>query len=35
MAKVYGDYSTGNCYKIKLILHLLDQPYEWIAVDIL
>ncbi|MFI8383767.1 glutathione S-transferase family protein [Pseudomonas sp. NPDC079086] len=35
MVKVYGDYRSGNCYKIKLMLHLLDQPYEWIAVDIL
>ena len=35
MLKVYGDYRSGNCYKIKLMLHLLDQPYEWIAVDIL
>ncbi|WP_339413711.1 glutathione S-transferase family protein [Pseudomonas sp. EA_35y_Pfl2_R5] len=35
MYKVYGDYRSGNCYKIKLMLHLLDQPYEWIAVDIL
>jgi len=35
MFKVYGDYRSGNCYKIKLMLHLLDQPYEWIPIDIL
>ena len=35
MYKVYGDYRSGNCYKVKLMLHLLDQPYEWIAIDIL
>ena len=35
MYKVYGDTRSGNCYKIKLMLHLLDQPYEWIPVDIL
>lgn len=35
MYKVHGDYSSGNCYKIKLMLRLLDLPYEWIAVDIL
>ncbi|MCZ4324244.1 glutathione S-transferase family protein [Pseudomonas anguilliseptica] len=35
MYKVYGDYRSGNCYKVKLMLHLLDQPYEWIPVDIL
>jgi len=35
MLKVYGDYRSGNCYKIKLMLHLLGLPYEWIAIDIL
>lgn len=35
MVKVYGDYRSGNCYKVKLMLHLLDQPYEWIPMDIL
>jgi len=35
MLKVYGDYRSGNCYKIKLMLHLLDQPSEWIAINIL
>ncbi|MBC8648407.1 glutathione S-transferase family protein [Pseudomonas sp. MTM4] len=33
--KVYGDYRSGNCYKVKLILHLLGRDYEWIPVDIL
>ncbi|WP_217473692.1 glutathione S-transferase family protein [Stutzerimonas stutzeri] len=33
--KVYGDYRSGNCYKIKLMLHLLGRDYEWIPVDIL
>ncbi|MBU1330435.1 MAG: glutathione S-transferase family protein [Gammaproteobacteria bacterium] len=35
MYKVYGDYRSGNCYKVKLMLHLLDQPYEWVPIDIL
>ena len=35
MLKVYGDYRSGNCYKIKLMLSLLGLPYEWQAVDIL
>src|SRR3990167_6806187 len=35
MYKVYGDYRSGNCYKVKLMLHLLGLPYEWIAIDIL
>ena len=35
MVKVYGDYISGNCYKVKLILNLLGLPYQWIPVDIL
>ena len=35
MYKVYGDYRSGNCYKIKLMLELLGLPYDWVAVDIL
>ena len=35
MLKVYGDLRSGNCYKVKLMLHLLGLPYEWIAIDIL
>ncbi|MCH2342297.1 glutathione S-transferase family protein [Pseudomonas sp. NPDC047963] len=33
--KVYGDHRSGNCYKVKLMLHLLGLSYEWIPVDIL
>ena len=35
MYKVYGDYRSGNCYKVKLMLHLLDAAYEWVPIDIL
>jgi glutathione S-transferase len=35
MYKVYGDYNSGNCYKIKLMLNLLGAQYEWVPVDIL
>lgn len=35
MYKVYGDYKSGNCYKVKLMLNLLGIPYQWIDVDIL
>ena len=28
MYKVYGDYRSGNCYKIKLMLTLLGKPFE-------
>lgn len=33
--KLYGDARSGNCYKIQLMLALLEQPYEWIPVDIM
>ncbi len=35
MFKVYGDYRSGNCYKVKLMLHLLGKAYQWQPVDIL
>jgi glutathione S-transferase len=35
MYKVYGDYNSGNCYKIKLMLALLGIEYHWVPVDIL
>lgn len=35
MYKVYGDYNSGNCYKIKLMLSLLGAAYEWVPIDIL
>ena len=35
MFKVYGDYRSGNCYKVKLMLRLLGKEYQWIAIDIL
>ncbi len=35
MLKVYGDYRSGNCYKVKLMLHLLGHEYQWLPIDIL
>ena len=35
MYKVYGDYRSCNCYKVKLMLSLLGTPYQWVDVDIL
>ena len=35
MFKVYGDYRSGNCYKVKLMLHLLGREYQWLPIDIL
>ncbi|PZW71365.1 glutathione S-transferase [Pseudomonas sp. URMO17WK12:I1] len=34
MYKVYGDYRSGNCYKVKLMLSLLGKPFEWVPIDI-
>ncbi len=33
--KVFGDYRSGNCYKIQLTADLLGIDYEWVDVDIL
>ncbi|MBD8574214.1 glutathione S-transferase family protein [Pseudomonas syringae] len=35
MYRIYGDYNSGNCYKLKLMLNLLGRPYQWLAVDVL
>ena len=35
MYKVYGDLQSGNCYKIKFLLSILNIEHEWIHVDIL
>ncbi|MCB1757527.1 MAG: glutathione S-transferase family protein [Gammaproteobacteria bacterium] len=35
MYRVYGDIFSGNCYKIKLLMGLLQIDHEWIPVDIL
>lgn len=35
MIKLYGHDLSGNSYKAKLMLSLLDLDYEWIAVDLL
>ena len=33
--QIYGDYQSGNCYKVAWVLHYLNQPHQWIDVDIL
>jgi len=33
MMIVYGMKSSGNCYKVQLLLEQLDAPYRWIDVD--
>lgn len=33
MATVYGLRSSGNCYKVQLLLEMLGRPYRWIDTD--
>lgn len=35
MLRVYGMSSSGNCYKVKLLLTQLQQRFEWVEVDTL
>jgi len=32
--RVYGMSTSGNCHKVRILLEQLQQPYEWIEVDI-
>ncbi len=34
MYKVYGDMNSGNCYKVKLALAMLELPFEWHHRDV-
>jgi glutathione S-transferase len=33
MYRVYGMATSGNCYKVQLLLEQLGQPYEWEELD--
>lgn len=33
--KIYGDYGSGNCLKVKYTADHLGLPYDWIDVDIM
>lgn len=33
--KVYGDYYSGNCYKVALLCNHLGISHDWVAIDIL
>ncbi len=35
MLKVYGDIQSGNCYKVKLLLALLNIEHQWCHIEIL
>jgi len=32
--RVYGMSTSGNCYKVRLLLEQLQQAYEWIEIDV-
>jgi glutathione S-transferase len=32
--RVYGMSSSGNCYKVRLLMEQLQLPYEWLEVDV-
>jgi glutathione S-transferase len=33
MMRIYGMKSSGNCYKVQLLLEQLSKPYQWIEVN--
>lgn len=33
--KLYGDTRSGNCYKVKLLMHLLRIEHQWCHIDVL
>ncbi|WP_299487306.1 glutathione S-transferase family protein [Acaryochloris sp. IP29b_bin.137] len=33
--QVYGDIYSGNCYKVKLLMSLLEIEHDWLHIDIL
>ena len=33
MYTVYGMSSSGNCYKVRLLLEQLQTRYQWIEID--
>jgi glutathione S-transferase len=35
MIKLYGNEISGNSYKVRLMLSLLNLEYEWITVDLM
>lgn len=35
LPRIHGDIRSGNCYKLKLLLELLGQPYQWRPTDVM
>ncbi|MCT8986092.1 glutathione S-transferase N-terminal domain-containing protein [Shewanella phaeophyticola] len=34
MLKAYGDSVSGNCYKVQLVLHMLNIEHQWQEMSI-
>jgi glutathione S-transferase len=34
LPRVYGMSSSGNCYKVRLLMEQLQLPFEWIEIDV-
>ena len=34
MLKLYGNYKSGNVYKVSLLLHLLGRPYQEVQIGL-
>ena len=32
--KIYGDLTSGNCLKVKLVLNLLNLEANWLHIDL-
>lgn len=32
--RVYGMSASGNCHKVRPVLGLTTQPFEWVEVDL-
>jgi glutathione S-transferase len=33
MTIIYGMKSSGNCYKVQLLLEILGKPYRWVEIN--
>lgn len=33
--KLYGDRRSGNCYKPALLLTMINQPFDWVDIDVM
>jgi glutathione S-transferase len=33
--QLFGDSRSGNCYKVALLLHLTQTPFDWVETDVM